>query len=145
MKLLEFTALAATRALAEEELSAFNQGLRGMERALGIRYTRIDPHGVTAVLAVAEQHLQPAGLVNGGVFAAMGESVGSTAGLVAAGGTPVVGVNNNTDFISSVREGLIEAIAEPIQLGSRTQIWLITMMQGNRLVARTNLRTMLLS
>ncbi|MGP6173262.1 PaaI family thioesterase [Corynebacterium sp. A21] len=144
MKLLELTALAATRALNEEELTTLNAGLTGMERAIGLRYTRLDPAGVSAELEVAEQHLQPVGLVNGGVFAALGESVGSTAGLVAAGGKPVVGVNNNTDFISSVREGLIEVVAEPIQLGGRTQIWQVTMTHQGKLVARTTLRTMLL-
>lgn len=144
MKLLELIAHAAAAELTTEQLAQLNAELTGMERAIGMRYTRVDSEGVAAELAVTEQHLQPVGLVNGGVYTALAESVGSLAGLVVAGGRPVVGVNNNTDFISSVKTGVIEAVAEPIQVGKRTQIWQILMTHRGKLVARSTLRTMVL-
>ena len=90
---------------------------------------------------MGREHLQPAGLVNGGVFASIGETVASVAGIVRAGGA-VVGVNNDTNFIRSVRSGVIEATAEPIQLGRRTQLWRVDMRNEDRLAAQTILRTM---
>lgn len=144
MKLLELIAHAAAAELTTEQLAQLNAELTGMERAIGMRYTRVDSEGVAAELAVTEQHLQPVGLVNGGVYTALAESVGSLAGLVVAGGRPVVGVNNNTDFISSVRGGIIHAEATPVQVGGRTQVWQVLMRNDGRLVARTTLRTMVL-
>jgi 1,4-dihydroxy-2-naphthoyl-CoA hydrolase len=120
-----------------------NTANQGLDPHLGIRYTAITREQVAAELPVAEHLLQPAGLVNGGVFAALAESVGSLAGVIAAG-APVVGVNNSTDFIAGVSQGVIEATTAPIQTGRRTQLWEITMRNEGRLVARTTLRTMVM-
>lgn len=144
MKLLELITHAGDAGLTANQLAQLNAELAGMERAIGIHYTRVDPEGVAAQLEVGENHLQPVGLVNGGVFATLAESVGSVAGLVLAGGRPVVGVNNNTDFIAPVKTGVIEATTEPIQTGKRTQLWQISMTNHGRLVARSTLRTMVL-
>lgn len=144
MDLQELTQAAAVDGLNATQLALLNDQLGGLEKNLGIRFTRLGPVGAEAQLPVAEHLLQPVGLVNGGAFSALGESVGSIAGLVAAGGHPVVGVNNSTDFIASVRAGVIEAVAEPVQLGGRTQLWQVTMTHEGRLVARTTLRTMVL-
>jgi len=136
--------LAGTgKALDAAQLELLNDRNGGLDAHLGIVYTQIADGRVRARLEVGDQHRQPVGLVNGGVFCALAESVGSLAGLVSAGG-PVVGVNNDTDFIDSVREGVIEAKATPIQLGRRTQLWEILMTNGGRLVARSTLRTMVL-
>ncbi|WP_156230847.1 PaaI family thioesterase [Corynebacterium occultum] len=144
MKLLELAALAATRDLDSEELTKLNGHRSGADAALGIHYTRVGPEGVAAELRVGGHLLQPVGLVHGGMYAALAESLGSLAGLVHAGGNPVVGVNNNTDLISSVRSGVITAVAEPIQLGRNTQLLQINMHHEDTLVARTTLRTMVL-
>ncbi|RNE49720.1 PaaI family thioesterase [Corynebacterium alimapuense] len=127
--------------LDQAGLTAVNDSLGGLDSTLGIRYTHIGPSSVMAEITVTEQHLQPAGLVNGGLYCALAESVGSLAGMVAAA-SPVVGVNNNTDFISSVSSGVITAEATPIQLGRRTQLWQILMTHQDKVVARSTLRTM---
>lgn len=121
----------------------FNTANRGLDPHLGIRYTTITRERIVAELPVTEHLLQPAGLVNGGVFSALAESVGSLAGVIAAG-APVVGVNNSTDFIAGVSQGVIEAVSTPVQTGRRTQLWEITMRNDGRLVARTTLRTMVM-
>lgn len=137
-------AAATTEGISAEALELVNAGMVGLDATLGVRYTRIADGRVEAEVEVDERHLQPVGLVNGGVFSALAESTGSLAGMVAAEGRIVVGVNNNTDFISSVRGGIIHAEATPVQLGGRTQVWQILMHNGGRLVARTTLRTMVL-
>lgn len=130
--------------LTDTALHDLNAATTGLDATLGIHYTHLGPDGATAHLTVAEHHLQPAGLVNGGVFCALAESTGSLAGLYAAAGTPVVGVTNTTDLISSVRTGTIHAHATPLHLGRRTQLWEIRMTHNTTLAAHTTLRTMIL-
>ena len=139
-QLQSFLQLAAQRPLQQEELIALNNLPAGLEATLGLRYTKVSFDEVRSQLRVTSAHLQPWGLVNGGVLAAVAESTGSLAGVVAAG-QPVVGVNNNCDFIRGVRSGFIEAIATPIQLGRTTQVWEINMFNEDKLVARSTLRT----
>lgn len=129
--------------LNDQELKELNESVAGLDAALGVRYTHVSTQKVRSVLHVASHHLQVAGLVNGGVYASIAESTGSVAGMVVAGG-PVVGVNNNTDLISSVRAGVIEAEATPIQTGRTTQVWQILMTHREKLVARSTLRTMVM-
>lgn len=138
-----FQLAGSGKALNQEQLDTLNDNNVGLDKLFGLRYTQVADGRVRARLEVGPQHLQPAGLVNGGVFSAMAESVGSLAGVIAAG-APAVGVNNTTDFIDSVRGGVIEAKATPVQLGGRTQLWEILMTNEGRLVARSTLRTMIL-
>jgi len=144
---LDYTALFALAGTGEgldaAQLERLNARADGLSAHLGIRYTELADARARAELPVGGHLLQPVGLVNGGAFCALAESVGSLAGIAAAG-APVVGVNNDTDFISSVREGVIEATATPIQLGRSTQLWEILMHNNGRLVARSTLRTMVM-
>ena len=142
--LQELIDIAATHGPLPDTLHTwFTTTNRGLDPHLGIRYTAITREKTTAELPVADHLLQPAGLVNGGAFSALAESVGSLAGIIAAG-APVIGVNNSTDFIAGVSQGIIEATATPLQTGRRTQLWEITMHNEGRLVARTTLRTMVM-
>lgn len=143
--LLSLAELAATRALTTDELDALNNANYGLDRNLGLRYTTIEPGRVVSELHVASKHLQVVGLVNGGVYAAIAESTGSVASMISAPGKMVVGINNNTDFISAVSSGVIVAEATPIQLGGRTHLWQIECTHRGEVVARTTLRTMVLN
>lgn len=134
-------AAASQRPLNQEELLALNESLPGLDKTLGIRYTHIGPDKVRTALRVGPHLLQLVGLVNGGVYCAIGESAASVAAMVNTGG-PVVGVNNSTDLISSVRTGVIEAETSVLQSGRRTQITVVDMTHEGKLVARTTLRTM---
>jgi len=89
--------------------------------------------------------LQPMGLVHGGVYSSMIESMASVAAytwLNASGnGGNVVGVNNNTDFLRSISSGTVYGRAEPIHRGRRQQLWLVTVTDDNdRVVARGQVR-----
>ena len=50
------------------------------------------------------------------------------------------GVNNNTDFIASATEGLLELKAKPIKLGKRSQIWEAEIYNNNKLCAKSTVR-----
>ncbi len=133
-------ATARERALTPEELEILNQANRGFDATLGLRYTHISNGEVRGELEVGPGHHQPWGIANGGVYASIAESLGSIAGIVAAGGA-VMGVNNNTNFIKPVRSGTIKGVARPTQVGRRTQLWVVDMFQEETLVATSVLRT----
>ena len=139
----ELLKAAHERPLNSQELLMINENTIGFDAVLGLRYPHISRGEVRAMVRVNPTLLQPWGLVNGGVFSSIAESVGSLAGVVMAGEV-VVGVNNNTDFIKSVTQGIIEARATPIQAGRRSQIWNIELHHEGKLVALSKLRTMTL-
>ncbi len=135
--------IATDRNATAAELAALNVA-GGFDSTLGLVYTQLGPTQARAEIEVDKRHLQPFGIVNGGVFSALAESVGSLYGVLLAGGVPVSGVNNDTNFLRAVRSGRIEAVATALQAGRRTQVIEVAMYQGERLVAKSTLRTLVL-
>jgi 1,4-dihydroxy-2-naphthoyl-CoA hydrolase len=112
---------------------------------LGLQFTELGPDGARAQLEVKPTLLQPMGLVHGGVYCSIIESMASVAAytwLNASGiGGNVVGVNNNTDFLRSIGSGTVYGSAEPIHRGRRQQLWLVTITDADdRVVARGQVR-----
>ncbi len=111
---------------------------------LGLRFTELSPDGARAQLDITPKLMQPRGLVHGGVYCSMIESMASVSAylwLSTRGGGNVVGVNNNTDFLRSVSSGTVYGAAEPIHRGRRQQLWLVTITDANdRVVARGQVR-----
>ncbi len=111
---------------------------------LGLQFIELSPDGARAQLEVKPKLLQPKGLVHGGVYCSMVESMASAAAytwLAEHGGGNVVGVNNNTDFLRSIGSGMVLGAADPIHRGRRQQLWLVTITDDNdRVVARGQVR-----
>ena len=107
-------------------------------------FTEIGPDRTQAHLDIQPKLLQPMGIVHGGVYCSMVESMASVAAytwLSVNGGGSVVGVNNNTDFLRAIKAGTVTAVSTPIHRGRRQQLWLITITDDNdRLVARGQVR-----
>ncbi|OAN26361.1 PaaI family thioesterase [Mycolicibacterium iranicum] len=116
----------------------------GFDRELGLTYLEMTPDGGRAQLTITEKLLQPWGIVHGGVYCAVIESMASVSGHVwlnENGGGTVVGVNNNTDFLRAIRTGTVTATSTPIHRGRRQQLWLITITdETDRVVARGQVR-----
>ncbi|MEB3023892.1 PaaI family thioesterase [[Mycobacterium] crassicus] len=117
------------------------------DRGIGLVYTEISPDGARASLELTPQLHQPAGIVHGGVYCSIIESVASVSahtwlnrdGGDAAG--TVVGVNNNTDFLRALSSGTVVAAATPIHRGRRQQLWLVTITDADqRMIARGQVR-----
>ena len=111
---------------------------------IGLTYTELSTDGVKAHLTV-EPHLhQPMGIVHGGVWCTVVESMASVSAhlwLTENGGGNVVGVNNSTDFLRAVTEGTVFGVSEPIHRGRLQQLWLVTIRDADeRLVARGQVR-----
>jgi 1,4-dihydroxy-2-naphthoyl-CoA hydrolase len=117
---------------------------KGFDSELGLTYDEITPDGVRAQLEIHDRLLQPWGIVHGGVYCAIIESLSSIAAQVwlnENGGGRVVGVNNNTDFLRSLSGGTVHAASTPIHRGRSTQLWLTTITDADdRVVARGQVR-----
>jgi uncharacterized protein (TIGR00369 family) len=118
---------------------------RGFDSELGLKYIDVTPDGGRAVLEINDKLLQPWGIVHGGVYCTIIESLASVSGAVwfaekGERGT-VVGVNNNTDFLRAISSGTVTAVSTPIHRGRRQQLWLIEVTDDKgRMVARGQVR-----
>ena len=83
---------------------------------------KIEKNYVETEIEINKTHLQPFGLVHGGVYSAMAESAISYAATISQEGM-WAGVNNNTDFLSSVTEGELICSAKLIKKGRSYQLW----------------------
>lgn len=80
---------------------------------------------VVVEYTIAEQHLQPYGIVHGGVHCGVVETVCSMGAALDAmpRGQSVVGLENHTSFVRAVRGGKVRVVATPITRGRRSQVW----------------------
>ena len=118
----------------------------GWDSALGIHVEELTPTRVVAYVDIDERHQQPYGIVHGGVWASIVESVGSHGAALAAreitGQMAVVGTSNTTDFLRPLRSGRVRAVGTPIFTGRTQQLWLVEIegVADGKLVARGQLR-----
>nr|WP_165588660.1 PaaI family thioesterase [Mycolicibacterium komanii]CRL71591.1 phenylacetic acid degradation-like protein [Mycolicibacterium komanii] len=117
---------------------------KGFDNELGLTYLDLGPDGGRAQLTITDKLLQPYGIVHGGVYCSIVESLASVSAavwLADHGGGNVVGVNNNTDFLRAISSGTVTAVSTPIHRGRRQQLWQITITDENdKLVARGQVR-----
>ena len=125
--------------MAEDFAEMLNGGLDGWSVAMGLRFVRATADEVVAELEVGAAHRQPYGLVHGGVYAGMVESVASVgAGVYAmALGRTIVGLENHTSFLHAVREGILCATAVPLSRGKLTQVWEASIRDASERVVAT--------
>ena len=111
--------------MTEDMAEILNGSLDGWNRAMGLRFVRATADEVVAELEVGPSHHQPYGIVHGGVYTGVIESVTSVgAGIYARQyGQVVVGLENNTSFLKAVREGTLRMTARPLSRGRTTQVW----------------------
>ncbi len=104
----------------------------GFVGLIGLQLDELTPKRVTGHLDVGAEHLQPYGLVHGGVHAAIAETLASIGAALAANqaepGRGAVGLENHTSFLRAARVGeRIEAEAVARHAGRRVQQWAVTM------------------
>lgn len=125
---------------AEVDVSeAINAGADGWMAANQLKITRATRQEVAGELPIQPMHLQPHGIVHGGVHAAIVETLASiAAGINAfADGRTVVGLENHTSFLRAVRSGILRGVARPLTRGRRTQVWEVTVSDEAGKVAAT--------
>ena len=92
---------------------------------LGIRITAVTEAGIEAEMPVDERHVQPYGLLHGGVSVVLSETLGSVAAIHASPeGCSVVGLEVNANHLASVPKGSrVTAQCRPLHVGRSTQVW----------------------
>jgi len=97
----------------------------GFDALLGLELLECGGELVTARLAVRDELLQPAGLVHGGVLAAIAETLASAGTLVVVHpqGNAAMGLSNQTSFLRPISAGTIHARAERRHRGRTTWVW----------------------
>ena len=116
------------------------------EEAVGLVWDEVSPELVRAHVEIVRRHHQPYGIVHGGAWASIVESVASHGAARAAQGMDgvagVVGTSNLTDFLRSHSEGRVDVVGRPVFVGRSQQLWTveITRPGDGKLVARGQVR-----
>ncbi|HEX5616805.1 MAG TPA: PaaI family thioesterase [Solirubrobacteraceae bacterium] len=97
----------------------------GFDRLYGLEIVSISDEEVVATVPVRDEILQPAGLVHGGVFASMAESMTSIATWLAVHetGKSAMGQSNQTSFLRPITTGTIHATGRRRHRGKTTWVW----------------------
>lgn len=116
----------------------------GFTGTLGLVLTEVESDRARAWADVGPAQHQETGIVHGGWYATVVETVASLGAYraVSTRGQTVVGVSNTTEFFRPVRTGRIEVVARPVHQGRTQQVWEvhITRASDDKLVARGQLR-----
>lgn len=95
------------------------------DEALGFQLTELGPEVAHAHVELDDRHLQPLGVVHGGVYAALAESLAShaTAAAVMPDGYLALGLSNLTSFFRPISSGTIRAEANRLHRGRTKWLW----------------------
>ena len=98
---------------------------RTLDGTLGFETLEITDEVARGRVAAEDRVKQPFGLVHGGVFAAIAESLCSQAtfGAVAAEGMAAQGLSNHTSFLRPILTGTVHAEARRRHRGRTTWVW----------------------
>ena len=98
---------------------------RTFDALYGLDVLELSPELARARVVVEEHHMQPMGLVHGGVFASIAESLTSAATAVAVvpDGCSAQGLSNQTSFLRPILSGTIHAVARRRHKGRTTWVW----------------------
>ncbi len=105
-----------------------NEAVTGYDRHYGLEFVELSETEVRARVAVREEIKQPGGLVHGGLYASLAESMSSlvTAAAVMAEGKTALGMSNSTSFLRPITQGTVHAHAKRLHGGRTTWIWDVT-------------------
>jgi 1,4-dihydroxy-2-naphthoyl-CoA hydrolase len=97
----------------------------GFDRHYGLELVSVSDEEIRAQVPVRDELLQPAGLVHGGVFASIAESLASmgTNRAVHEDGRLAVGLSSQTSFLRPITKGTIHAVARRRHRGRTTWVW----------------------
>lgn len=92
---------------------------------IGIEFIEFGDDYLKARLPVDHRTKQPLGFLNGGVSAALAESVASTAAnyCVDQSVCYCVGLEINANHLRPATNGFVIATAKPLHLGQKTHVW----------------------
>lgn len=93
------------------------RGIGALAEKMGIKITEFTVQRSVATMPV-EGNTQPIGLLHGGAYVVLGESLGSmSANLYAGANRVAVGVDINATHTGSATSGIVTGVCTPIHLG----------------------------
>ena len=96
---------------------AMQRGMGALAEKMGIEFTEFSIERSVATMPV-EGNTQPVGLLHGGAYVVLGESLGSMAANLHAGaGRLAVGIDINATHTRSATSGTVTGVCTPIHLG----------------------------
>ena len=100
-------------------------GTGTLDDVLGFELLEASGERCLARFAVEQRVQQPFGLVHGGAYAALAETMVSWATVIAVApkGNLAVGQSNSTTFLRPVTEGTVHAEGTPRHRGRTTWVW----------------------
>jgi uncharacterized protein (TIGR00369 family) len=119
----------------------------GWSKAMGLELVKATRDEVVARMVIQACHLQAYGIVHGGVYAGIIETLASIGAAIPAmsEGKSVVGLENHTSFLRATREGTLHAVATPLSRGRRSPVWECAIRDDRqRLVATGRVRLLVL-
>jgi 1,4-dihydroxy-2-naphthoyl-CoA hydrolase len=107
------------------DVEQVNLRMRGFDRLYGLQLLACSDTEVRARIVVRDELKQPAGLIHGGVYASIAESMASLATALAVyeQGDTAMGLSNNTSFLRPITEGSVHAAATRVHRGRTTWVW----------------------
>jgi uncharacterized protein (TIGR00369 family) len=98
---------------------------QGFDLLYGLEVTEVGDGVMQGRVTVRDEIKQPAGLVHGGIYAAIAESLATTGTAIAVipDGNIAMGLSNQTSFLRPVTEGQITARARARHRGRTTWVW----------------------
>ena len=110
------------------------RGMGALAEKMGIEFTEFAVDRAVATMPV-EGNTQPVGLLHGGAYVVLGESLGSMAANLHAGpGRLAVGIDINATHTRSATPGFVTGVCTPIHLGRSMTVHeiVVTDDQGRR-------------
>ncbi|MFK3833896.1 hotdog fold thioesterase [Microbacterium sp. NPDC087868] len=110
------------------------RGMGALAEKMGIEFTEFSIERSVGTMPV-EGNTQPVGLLHGGAYVVLGESLGSMAANLHAGpGRLAVGVDINATHTRSATSGIVTGVCTPIHLGGSIAVHeiVVTDDQGRR-------------
>ena len=100
---------------------------------LGIEVLESTKEKVVARMPVEPRVHQPFGLLHGGASVALAETVASIGAWNNCDQATqnVVGIEINANHLRGVKDGYVTATATPVHVGRSTQVWSISIVDGN--------------
>jgi uncharacterized protein (TIGR00369 family) len=111
--------------MATPSAEQLNAMLRGFDRLYGLELLELSDTHVRARVELRDELKQPMGVLHGGVYASLAESMTSLAtGLAVLGqGATALGQSNETSFLRPISEGAVNAQATRLHGGRTTWVW----------------------
>ncbi len=132
-----------------DQLNAIRAQRKTVLDTLDIAITDVGDDALTLSMPVDSRHVQPLGLLHGGVSVVLAESAASIAATLCIDTSKqyAVGIEINANHLRSVREGQgpVTATATPIHIGRTSHVWRVVIVdEQNRQVCESRMTARIL-